>query len=420
VKFAPRPENDFRSFIRTYFERCKKAFPRITAIAGKWAFDDLIPGMSDFDTRFIVNGPMSADDWNAMALAVSEVHTQLARDVPDWARNLEHLPGLNFTLDEMVDPVFYYPEFKLWTFYDGDRDAIDAIESALGARPWGERDELYHLKRIATFIGPYQRGIDPPINLGRFESKYPLHSRFMHYFAPPVQSAVALAKKHHVRGKLDALRVARTLFPHPETIDRVLGAVEQHYELPNDYEEPQLTNLERELERYLDDMWQSLRSSVTVVKVEPDDNVSRIRAKLREVASDPIPDFFEGVKFSRLMKGRLLFYAERIPWFDASRLIEIELGRMVSNFIEKPLTAYARVCFGESMTSDEVLARLRGKVLSADEVEALHRFVHIAGSRAHTTDDKAHARQIAMLYSPVLVILEKLSADLLQQRQSHN
>ena len=51
MKFAPRPENDFADYIRTYYEACRYRCDKIEAIAGKWMFRDLLPGMSDFDTR---------------------------------------------------------------------------------------------------------------------------------------------------------------------------------------------------------------------------------------------------------------------------------------------------------------------------------------------------------------------------------
>src|SRR5690606_23294976 len=63
MKFEPRPANDFLAFMQTYYERCRQRIPKIVAVAAKWAFEDLIPGLSDFDTRFILRGPMSADDW---------------------------------------------------------------------------------------------------------------------------------------------------------------------------------------------------------------------------------------------------------------------------------------------------------------------------------------------------------------------
>jgi len=46
VKFAPKPDNDFRAFYTRYFERCAERFGKIEALAAKWTFEDLIPGSS--------------------------------------------------------------------------------------------------------------------------------------------------------------------------------------------------------------------------------------------------------------------------------------------------------------------------------------------------------------------------------------
>ena len=50
-------------------------------------FRDLVPGLSDFDTRFILNDHMTADDWCAMSSAVGEAHLALCEAYPAWARN---------------------------------------------------------------------------------------------------------------------------------------------------------------------------------------------------------------------------------------------------------------------------------------------------------------------------------------------
>ena len=43
---------------------------------------------------------------------------------PRWVRNLEHLPGINLTVDEMTDPLLHYAEYPQWTFYEGDAAVI--------------------------------------------------------------------------------------------------------------------------------------------------------------------------------------------------------------------------------------------------------------------------------------------------------
>lgn len=413
MNFTPAPENDFQHFYDTYLARCRARVPGILAIAAKWSFEDLIPGLSDFDTRFILQDGMTVDDWHAMSMAVGEVHTELAMEMRHWARNLEHLPGLNLTVGEITNPHLYYPEFSQWTFYDGDRDTLDTIASALAGHAWSTRDEIFHLKKIAVYYGPYIRGIDPSINLGPWESKYPLHSRLMHYFSPPVQSMVSLVEKRSVRGKLESLRLARQHLPNGDVIDLIFEVLDHHYEVPELYEEPRLSELEQRLKRYLMDAWGALADHVTLLCPDADDTRERVEAKVATIPFDVIEAFFAYTKFVRLMKGRLLFYSQNISWFDAVPLIDNELGRIVRNFCEGPLTAYARALWNETLEMDAVLDRLRGRRLPGDEVDGVKQFVRIANAPRVPGEQRAQARAAAETFVPVMSMIEKLSADML-------
>jgi hypothetical protein len=410
--FEPKPANDFRLFIETYFERCQAACPKLAAIAGKWTFEDLVPGLSDFDTRFIFTDDVTVEEWIRMSSAVGRVHTSLAKEAPRWARILEHLPGLNLTRAEMLDPRTYYPEYQQWSYYLGDDDTLAAIEAYLAHKPWGRRDEFFHLRKFAAFFGPYLRGIDPPINIGRWENKYPLHSRFMHYFTPAVQSALSIVGRKGWRGKLAALREAKSVFPHPEVIDLIFEAVDRHYEIPAYYEEPRLTEIERRLEGYLHDASAGLAGHVSLIEIDPAGTPADLKQKIASVAVDPGERFFEGAKFSRFMKGRLLFYAENILWFDSAWLIRNELGRIVNNFYHQPLKAFSLARFGEDLPPERALERLSGNILPPEVCAGVLEFVRTAQSPLAPGSEKALARRVAAVFDPVLVMLETLGAAL--------
>jgi hypothetical protein len=412
VKFEPRPPNDFDEFISVYFKRCQERFDKLRAIAGKWTFEDLIPGLSDFDTRFVVADGAGFDDWIAMSLAVGRVHAELAGERPHWARMLEHLPGINLTISEITEPAAYYPEFGQWTFYQGDASAIERIETYLAGRAWTARDEAFFLKKFATYFGPYQRGIDPPINMGRWENKYPLHSRFMHYFTPPVQAAVSLVKRRAVRGKFDALRHARELFDRPEVIDRVLDIVERHYEVPQYCAEPRLGDVERELDDYLRDVYAQLARHVTLIDIDPVDTAEQVRSRIAAMPADPVAQFLTGARFCRLMKGRLLFYGQSIDGFDSAWLIRNELGRIVPSFYEAPLRAYGQLRFGRRVDPREVLERLTGEVITMEDRQAVAGFVRTAGAPIPEGQERARARQVAAEFDPMLRVLEDLRRDM--------
>lgn len=415
--FAARPENDFPLFYRTYFARCRARCPKLSAVAAKWTFEDLIPGLSDFDARFVFEDGVTLEEWHAYSLAVGEVQTEMARAFPHWARPLEHLPGLNLSVGEITDPRFYFPEFQQWTFYEGDPGVRAAIDAYLGGVAWSAPEELYHLRKVALYFGPYQRGIDPAINLGPWEGKYPLHSRYLHYFAPAVQAMVSLQERRTVCGKREALRRARALFPHPATIERALESVACHYEIADDYAEPRLTAIERELERYLADAWASLADRVTQIAVSPEETRESIGRKVAALPTEPAAELFPGVKFSRFMKGRLLFYASEIAWFDARWLIRNELGRIVALFHDQPLTAYGKLRFGETLSPTRVRERLRGDVLTPAQCEEMAVFARVAGAPLVPGREKEQARAVAAVFEPLLAALETLCADALLRLQ---
>jgi len=412
MNFEPKPHNDFPLFIDTYFQRCRKLCPKLIAAAAKWTFEDLIPGLSDFDTRFIFSNDVTLEEWAQMSLVVGRVHTKIAREFPQWARILEHLPGLDLTYKEITDPLFYYPEFQQWTYYKGDKDIIDSINSYLVNKPWSKRDEYFHLKKFAIYYGPYLRGIDPPVNLGKYENKYPLHSRFMHYFTPPVQSAISIIRKKGVRGKFDALRTARKIFPNPKVIDMIFDAVEKHYEIPAYYQEPKLTKIDEMLKNYLADVYAVLADHITLIEVDPTDTPEQLKAKAAAIPIDPVEQFYEGTKFCRFMKGRLLFYAENIDWFDSDWLIRNELGRIVDNFYEKPLIVFGLAQFGEKFSTEHIIKKLRGSILSDKIADDVKHFAEISKQSVLPGKERELARKIADVIEPVNVMVNRLSKEL--------
>jgi len=410
VTFSPAPENDFRDFYSTYFQRCRELWPRIDAIAAKWTFEDLIPGMSDFDTRLICRDGMGARDWIDMSLAVGEVHRTMTNEFPRWARILEHLPGLNLTWEELVDPVTYYPEFNQWTFYDGPADRVESARKELRAMEWTARDEYFHIKKFSVYYGPYIRGIDPPINLGLYESKYALHSRIWHYFVTPLQSALSILERRSIAGKMATLRNARELLKGVALIDRVMEILDCHYEVPELCEDPALARFERQLEDYLAATYRAVAPGLTVLDGCPEDTPDRLRARLAALNFDPVQQFFEMLKFSRLMKGRLLFYADVIPHFDSIPCIRIDLGRMRASFYEKPLRVYGMLRYGQELSADEVAVRLRGDLWSEREYEGVIALAGMAHLPEDTGDYRARARKVAENFDPFLVAMERLSA----------
>lgn len=409
MRLTPAPPNDFAEFIATYRRRCCERVPQIEANAGKWTFEDLIPGLSDFDTRFLVNDRMTVADWCRMSTEVGQVHLELAKERKEWARNLEHLPGVNLKWEEFLDPATYFTEFSQWSFHHGDECRLKQARRFVADHGWTAADEHYHWKKIAIYYGPYNRTIDVPINLGAYESKYSLHSRLMHYLAPPVHSAVCLMEKNTFPGKLDAFRKARKLFPHPETAAKVLDLVDRHYEDPRYLQEPGMTELDRELDLYLTDAVNTILERDHPFACPRRPTVPELKEAIKQLQGPhPLVQLFENIKFSRLMKGRLWFYGQEVLWFDSLLLIRCELNRIRANFLETPLRIYTRVRDGKEAAPAEALERLRGNVLDSEDVAACQRFAQLADPRCPNHDLKKRALAVAGVFDPFLHAIEKI------------
>jgi len=373
------------------------------AIAGKWEFEDLIPGLSDFDARLIMQDGMTPEDWARTSIQVGEVHTRLAWSQPEWARILEHPPGINLTSAELRDPDLYIPEIPLWTFYNGRSE----VEDDVPRRPWGLADEQFHLTKFSHYYGPYIRGIDPPINLGRFETKYGLHSRYMHYFTPAVQAGVSLALRTPVRGKLEALRKARQIFPRPDVIDRVLEAVQRHYETPGESAEPALSRLEDQLHLYLRGMMPELANSVQSLRLDCEDSPANLRRKVASLSVTRLGRFLNTIRFSRLLKGRLLFYSQQIPWFDSEWLIDNELRRVHDAVCLQAIPLYASFCLGHEIPATQAPETLFSEgLLSKAELDCFLQLHRLTG-RTRVGCRRDQARAVAEIYEPVQITLER-------------
>jgi len=412
MEFTPKPANDFEAFFERYHRECRRRHPKIEAVAAKWGFEDLIPGLSDFDTRFIVADGMTVADWCQMSVAVGQVHLDLCRRVPHWARNLEHLPGCNLMWSELTDPDTYSPEYAQWTFYrTAAPERLTEAEAYLSARPWGARDERYHLGKFCLYYGRYNRTIDPPVNLGPYESKYPLHSRFMHYFCPPLQSALCILLKRPVRLKTEAIRLAREMFPEEGVFREMAEAVERHYEVPELYEEPEVTYLEDRLERALDMLAQELALVLTAVPDVAKGSVPEWREALNSVPVSPVARIFDAARFSRLMKGRLQFYAAAPPHFDSTWPIENELLRLRQNFFETPFGAFFEVRDGE-VPHDLAAAvpDLCPSLLTRDEVECVAALIRLLPGHWADGEQKRIAAAVAEVYDGFFSAQSKIAA----------
>jgi hypothetical protein len=376
MKLEPRPSNDFAEFMDLYYQACSAKVPQIEAMAAKWDFEDLLPGLSDYDTRFIYANNMTVDDWCRMSMAVGQVHLDICRQHPKWSRILEHLPGINITWNELTDPKLYYSEYKQWTFYRTKKPLVlESAQKMLDDVVWSQEDEYFHLKKFILYYGRYNRTIDPAVNCGPFTNKYLLHSRFMHYFAPPVQSAISIITRTNIRGKAEALRLAAELFPELDIFDETLDIVNnKHYEVPYLYEEENLIKLEDRLESALKVIAVRLAKVLTLFDNACSKEVTTWKLYLKNVISSPAISIFENAKFARQMKGRLYFYINAPAHFDNQWVIENEINRINHLLFVAPFGTFWQIKTLQNADPANVLDGFRNFGFTGEEIEAARIF----------------------------------------------
>ena len=131
------------------------------------------------------------------------------------------------------------------------------------------------------------------------------------------------------------------------------------------------------------------------------------------IPGEPMDAFLQGVKFGRLMKGRLLFYAEEIPWFDSEHLIRHEIRRILPNLFTTPLMIYGKARLGEDLSPEDVVKRLRGELLGRTVCDDVITFAERAREPIQEGKERAQARRVAEKFDAVLEMAEALCADLL-------
>ncbi len=414
MKFAPLPENDFREYIENYYRECRARFPAIEAIAGKWMFRDLLPGMSDYDTRFIVSNGVGCREWCEMSRIIGETHLRLSRRHPSWARNLEHLPGINLTWEELLDEKCYYPEYRQWSFYDtASPDKVVAVTAALEDRPWCLEDEYFFLKKFCLYFGRYNRTIDPAVNMGCYENRYPLHSRIMHYFVPPLQSAWILLQKKIYGGKFEALEWGAKHFRQLDGWDEINEILRCRYAGEHFYREKNLIRLEDHMERILVEAWRELRSVVTLIPESAGLDMARWKAALNAVSVNPVMKIFDSSKFCRLMKGRLYFYAHAPEVFDPTWPIQNEFARMNSNYLKVPFVTFGQLYFGRKFGDcNEVFDTMhQAGLLSFAGRETLRHFDNLTRDVPAEAETRSRALAVAEIFDGVFEILYQISSQ---------
>ena len=404
---------DFLDLTTWFGERWHAAFPAFTLLTCKWRPEDLIPGLSDIDARIICND-VKPEDWVRLDEIVSRTHLEVTQAHPEWARKLEHLPGVCATMSELFAADLYEPELRDWDYYWGDRDQFNALKQMVAARSWGRSDEYYYLaKRFVPWCTPYNRAIDPPINIPTaLLPKYALHSRVMHYFVPCIKAALAVINRDSVTGKREALYRWSQLRPDVSVLRESIDLLDCHYEVPWLEDEQAWYAFEDRLWAFIREITPRVLDAVTIVDLGAERTVDHLRRALRAFHGEPLMALFDAVRFSRIRAGRWRFYLNAPAHFDPGQIYVWEMRWLQGVFTSGCFEAYSQWRWGEAgLPLEEILSRLTPTLLDAQSTDVVRRVFSAAAGPATAPDAGARLAAIVDIYGDYYLVLERLLAD---------
>lgn len=404
---------DFFELCIWFGERWSQEFPALALWTCKWRPEDLIPGLSDIDGRVICD-EIGPDDWVRLDELAYRTHLEIARAHPEWARKLEHTPGVCSTKSEVLDDALFQPEMRTWDFYWGDRELFNQIKEFIQNRGWGPVDEYYFLaKRFVPWCTPYNREIDPPINIpAHILPKYALHSRVMHYFVPCVKAALAVINRDSVTGKRESLYRWAQIFPGEAVLHEVIHMLDVHYEVPWLEDEQEWYAFEERLWQFIQKITPEVLRAVTIVDLGHDLTMDNLRRKLKEFPGEPMMTLYNGVRFSRIRKGRWMFYLNAPPFFDTGHVCQWEISWLASTFTAPLFDSYAQIKWKErGLPLDEILNRMTPDLIDQREAKVIRQVFAAAAGRPTGAEARERLRQAAEVYADYYLILERMLAD---------
>jgi hypothetical protein len=365
-------------------EGLSKANPHVVALAAKWDKSDLVPGLSDLDFRVICDDSTTVEDWVEIDYCTGRLHLEMVRSHPQWNRINEHTAGAGMTISEALGRPFNTPEYAHWSLWWGRPEWLDRLKAQEAMRQFSADDEYYHLSKFLSYYSPYNHEIDPPINLGRFEAKYPLHSRCWHYFAPPILSAASLLARKNFSGKRAGLTWLRDNGYVAEQVDAVFRQIEAHYETPEQTDAGRLQAFEDFLFSAFRELLPLAVGAIKHLDIDRSTQPTDLKIQLASIASDPLVTLIENVRYARIRAGRYYFYTNAPHHFDSKPLMYWELP-WLRRLCGPILGSFGTLVGDETLSPKQCFARL-GLSVNCIEERAIQHALDLA---KRTRGDKA-------------------------------
>jgi hypothetical protein len=267
------------------------------------------------------------------------------------------------------------------------------------------------------FWGPYNREIDPPINIvPPMEPKYSLHSRAMHYFVPSLQAALSLISRRTVHGKREALFRWLERLPGEQVLNETAHMLEVHYGVPALHDRDELYAYEARCYSFLRGIAPQVLASQSAVDIPSDADLDQamvaLRAGMAAQKANPLTAVYDGLRGSRARRARYWLYLDAPEHFATEWLIRNEVGFLQRNFTHNTWRAYATLRWDQpDLPPSDLLSRAQPEPLSADEAALVSDMFAIAERSKEPGSARSALREAAERYGDYYVVLDKIYRD---------
>ena len=408
--------SEFIEYTSEYGRRVKERFPGFNAIFNKWQHEDLVPQLSDIDSRIICDDS-NISGWMTLDKAIGEIHLEMVCERPDWSRMSEHNPGIALSVDELCDESVYVTDMRQWSFYYGDKAVNQMMNDYLANKPWSIADEFFHLSKFVYYYAPYDHDIDPAINIQEDKiMDYALHSRIMHYFIPALMCAVSIIDKKTYCGKLEMLRRCIELYPDEAILDKVMNMIQKEYNVPESTDIDKRDLFEKECFDFLGKILnEKVLCCIESVEAQYRDSVEGLKQAVSKRQASPLMIISDTVRFARTRAGRYYFYLNAPDFFDTALLLNRhETHWLKTLFTAKPFQAYGQLKWqDENFDAKHILDRIEGDIITVQEKRVAEEIFDIAWNQFanKNTDIRKVFSRAHDIFRDYYIVLDKIFED---------
>jgi hypothetical protein len=202
------------------------------------------------------------------------------------------------------------------------------------------------------------------------------------------------------------------MYPNAQVLHEVAHMLDVNYEVDWLESEQEWHAFEERLWQFIQEITPEVLRAVTIVDLGDDLSMANLRKKLREIPGEPMMTLYNGVRFSRIRKGRWVYYLNAPDFFDTGHVCQWEIRWLASTFTTPLFDAYAQVKWGKQGLPLEEILSLMSPDLVDEQGKRIARQVFAAAAGEPTgAEARERLRQAAEVYSDYYLLLERMLAD---------